>query len=203
MATEKNSEMSAAAGPYADHSDADLIRRIAEADKPAFAEFFTRYAGRVRGFLLKMGARHSDADEMSQEVMVTVWRKAAVFDPERARVSTWLFTIARNRWIDRLRRRARPEPDPHDPMFHPEPEPDGVNRLSAIEREERVREAVAGLNEAQREVLIAAFFRGLSQSEIAEALNLPIGTVKSRTRLAFTRLREVLGESILEELRND
>jgi len=184
-------------------SDAELVASISGADRAAFAEFFRRYSGRVRGFLLKMGARVSDADELSQEVMVTVWRKASMFDPERAQVSTWLFTIARNRWIDTLRKHARPEPDPHDPMFQPTPEPDGAQTLSAQEREQKVRAAVAELTQPQREVLIAAFFKGLSQSEIAEELQLPMGTVKSRTRLAFARLRDVLGEGMITELRDD
>lgn len=203
MTSDINSSSGQAADDLAALGDAELVTRIAEADKAAFAAFFGRYAGRVRGFLLKLGAASSDADELSQEVMVTVWRKAASYNAERAQVSTWLFTIARNRWIDRIRKHARPEPDPHDPMFQPEPEPDGVTRMTQQDRETRVRAAMAELTPPQREVLIAGFFRGLSQSEIAEALDLPMGTVKSRTRLAFARLREALGDSIAEELKYD
>ncbi len=203
MTPEEKSANSGSNQPLTAMSDAELVLCISDANKAAFAEFFGRYSGRVRGFLLKMGARVSDADELSQEVMVTVWRKAAMFDPDRAQVSTWLFTIARNRWIDTLRKHARPEPDPNDPMFQPPPEPDGAQFLSTQEREKKVRAAVAELTEPQREVLIAAFFRGLSQSEIAEELQLPMGTVKSRTRLAFARLRDVLGEDMILELRDD
>lgn len=203
MTTGTNSQLLGAAGKISEVSDELLVIAISNGDRSAFSEFFLRYSGRVRGFLIKIGARHGDADELSQEVMVTVWRKAHMFDPERAKVSTWLFTIARNRWIDTLRRHARPEPDPHDPMFQAAPEPDGVTHLSAIERETQVRAAISGLPTEQREVLIAGFFKGLSQSEIAEEMNVPIGTVKSRTRLAFAKLKGVLSERLIEELKYD
>lgn len=203
MAIEKNSQQSGGVSDYDGMSDEALVAAIAKSDRAAFAAFFGRYAGRIRGFLLKIGAKEADADELAQEVMVTVWRKAQMFDVNRAKVTTWLFTIARNRWIDTLRRHARPEPDPNDPMFQPEPEPDGAAHLAVLERQEQVRAAIAGLSDEQREVLIAGFFKGLSQTEIAEELNLPIGTVKSRTRLAFSRLRGLLGEDIIEELKND
>ncbi len=203
MATETNPPQSGAVGTFAQMSDAALLEAIGASDKAAFAEFFGRYAGRVRGFLLKFGAKPADADELAQEVMVTVWRKATLFDAGRASAGTWLFTIARNRWLDLIRKQSRPEPDPNDPVFQPEPEPDGVSRLAALEREAQLRAAVAELSPAQREVLIAGFFRGLSQSEIAEELQVPLGTVKSRTRLAFERLRDVLGETLLEELKYD
>lgn len=203
MATTTNSQHSGTLGTPDPRDDAALVLAIASQDKAAFALFFERYARKVRGFLIRIGAKEADADELAQEVMVTVWRKAHLFDPERAKATTWLFTIARNRWIDSLRRHARPEPDPNDPMFQPDAEPDGVTRLSGQERDAQVRSAIATLSVDQREVLIAAFFKGLSQSEIAEALGVPIGTVKSRTRLAFGKLRGVLSDSILDELKYD
>lgn len=181
-------------------SDAELMVRIATRDREAFVQLFERYAARVKAFMLRAGATPSDADEIAQDVMVLVWRRAETFDPARAAASTWIFTIARNRRIDLLRRTRRPAPDPNDPLFQPEPEPDGLDRVTAAEREERMRAALAGLAPEQREVLVAAFYEGLSHGEIATRLGLPLGTVKSRIRLAFRHLRGVLGDSLAKEL---
>lgn len=184
----------------AEASDADLIRRIALRDRAAFAMIFERFAGRVKGFMLRGGCAEQDADEITQDVMVLIWRRAETFDPARAGVSTWIFTIARNRRIDLIRRHHLPLPDPNDPLFRPEPEPSGLETLSATEREVQVRAAMEALAQDQRDVLIAAFYQGLSHGEIAETLDLPLGTVKSRIRLAFRHLRGVLGDELAEEL---
>ena len=106
--------------------DAALLLRIADRDREAFALFFDRYAGRVKAFLISAGVAGQDADEVAQEVMVAVWRRADSFDPAKAAVSTWVFAIARNRRIDLFRRRSRPEPDPH--CFNPTPSPGGWRR---------------------------------------------------------------------------
>lgn len=184
-------------------SDADLMDRIAAQDRDAFVELFRRYAGRVKGYLMRGGAAPRDADEVAQDVMVTVWRRAETYDPTRAAVSTWIFTIARNRRIDQMRRARIPEPDFTDPIFQPEPLADGVEQMTALEQEARLREGIAALSEDQREVLIAAFYEGLSHSQIAERLGLPLGTVKSRIRLAFRHLRGILGEGLARELGDD
>ena len=183
--------------------DAALLTRIAAQDRDAFAELFRRYAVRVKAFMMRSGMAAEDADEIAQEVMVSVWRKAASFDPSKAGVSTWVFAIARNRRIDTLRKRARPAPDPDDPMFQPDPEPDGARILGAQQIEARMREALGTLPEEQREVLRAAFYHGLSHGEIARLHDLPLGTVKSRIRLAFKALRETLGEDAVEAYRDD
>jgi len=172
-------------------------------DRAAFRALFGRFAGRVKGFLMKGGAPGDLAEELAQEVMLTVWRKAAQFDPAKASVSTWIFTIARNRRIDSLRRQARPEPDPGDPLFQPDPQLDAEAELRSASRDLRVREALAALSADQREVVALAFFAGLSHTEIAERLDAPLGTVKSRLRLAFLRLREELGKAFAEELTDD
>ena len=184
----------------APQEDAELLAAIAAGDRVAFAGFFARYARRVKAFLIRSGTRVDEAEELSQEVMVTVWRKAASFDPAKASAATWLFTIARNRRIDLIRRHARPAPDPEDPLFQPDPDPDGADILGRRQRDAALRVALAELPEAQREVLQVAFFEGLSQSEIAERLGLPLGTVKSRARLALARLRAALGEDFRDEL---
>ena len=184
-------------------SDADLIRAVAGGDRHAFAELFGRYAVRIKSFMLRAGASEADADEIAQEVMVSVWRRAASFDADRAAASTWIFAIARNRRIDLVRRSRRPGPDPEDPMFQPDPEPDSLVTVSLAEREARVREGLAILAPEQREVLRMAFYEGLSHGEIAEATGLPLGTVKGRIRLAFGHLRGALGDDIVDEMADD
>lgn len=184
-------------------SDAELIRAIAAGDRAAFAGLFERYAARVKAFMLRAGASEQDADEIAQDVMVSVWRRAASFDPERAAASTWIFAIARNRRIDMIRQSRRPAPDPDDPLFQPDPEPDGLVTISLAEREALVREGLATLPEEQREALRLAFYDGMSHGEIAERTGLPLGTVKSRIRLAFRHLRGALGDDIAEELVGD
>jgi RNA polymerase sigma-70 factor (ECF subfamily) len=184
-------------GPAA-ASDAELIGRVARQDRAAFAELYGRYAGRVRAFVLRAGAPAPDADEIVQDVMVAVWRRAESYDPGRAGAATWIYAIARNRRIDFVRRARRPEPDPTDPLFQPDPEPDGLALVSAVEREARLRAGLSALAPEQRLVLAAAFFDGLSQSEIAAREGLPLGTVKSRMRLAFRHLRGVLGSELAE-----
>lgn len=181
-------------GDLSNHDDAALLALIADQDRAAFAELFERFGVRIKAFMLRGGASNEDADEIAQEVLVTVWRKAHLFNPEKAAASTWIFAIARNRRIDMIRRAARPEPDPEDPLFQPDPEPGGYQALSAQELAARVRGCVAELPEDQRAVLRAAFYDGLSHSEVAAHLDLPLGTVKSRIRLAFKAIRGALGD---------
>lgn len=184
-------------------SDAELIRAVAGRDREAFGRLFDRYAVRIKAFMLRAGAAEPDADEIAQDVMVSIWRRADSFDPDRAAASTWIFAIARNRRIDMLRRTARPAPDPADPLFQPDPEPDGMARVSLAEREALVRASLATLAPEQREILRMAFYDGLSHGEIAAATGLPLGTVKSRIRLAFRHLRGALGEDMAAEIVDD
>ena len=183
--------------------DDRLIAAVAERrDRDAFVVLFERYAGRVKGFLMRAGEPEGAAEEIAQEVMIAVWRKAGRFDGAKASAATWIFTIARNRRIDRLRRAGAggeaPEPD-----IDPEPAASAETGLAGADRDARVRAAVAGLTAEQREVVRLAYFSGLSQSEIATRLDLPLGTVKSRLRLAFARLRDALGPDFVQELRDD
>ncbi len=158
-------------------------------DKAAFAEIFTYFAPRVKAYLMRLGADAAQAEEIAQEVLIAVWRKADTFDREQASVSTWIFRIARNRRIDALRRASKPDLDPYDPSLLPEPETAPDDAVSAGEREARVRDAVQDLPAEQLELLQFAFFDGLTHREIAEKSGLPLGTVKSRLRLAFQKLR--------------
>lgn len=166
------------------------MAEIAQAQsRQAFASLFEYFAPRIKSYMLRLGADDSQAEDLAQDVMVTVWRKATQYDPGKASVSTWIFRIARNRRIDVHRRSLRPALEPDEPMLRPaEPEePDTIVNRGQIE--DIVRAEIAKLPEEQLALLKAAFYDGLSHSEIAKAFNLPLGTVKSRIRLAFNRLR--------------
>ncbi|GGB38345.1 RNA polymerase sigma factor [Roseibium aquae] len=171
----------------------DLIIKVAnDRDRAAFAELFDHFGPRLKGYLMQQGSDANVAEEIAQDVMVTLWRKADLFDPAKSSASTWLFRIARNRRIDRLRRQKTATLDPEDPSLQPAPPVDVANEMDARLRDERVRRALESLPEEQREVVRQAFFVGLSHSEIAEQTGLPLGTVKSRIRLAFGRLRQTI-----------
>jgi len=159
-------------------------------DEQAFAEVFQHFAPRVKGFLIKSGASAELAEECTQDVMATLWRKAHMFDPTRASVSTWIFTIARNRKIDLLRKQRRPEPE--DLTWGPEAEPDQEDVLALQQDTERLGAALAALPEKQRNLIERAYFGDLTHSEIAQETGLPLGTIKSRIRLALDRLRHTM-----------
>ena len=168
-----------------------LILAIAEsADRAAFAALFNQFAPRVKSYLLRLGANAAAAEELAQETMLAVWRKAALFDPARAGASTWIFTIARNLRIDAIRRERAP-PAAEDPTdFEPQPPADAV--VVSAEREERVRLALKSLPAEQVQIVELSFFSDEPHSVIAERLDLPLGTVKSRLRLAMGRMRGLL-----------
>ncbi|WP_072901888.1 sigma-70 family RNA polymerase sigma factor [Cognatiyoonia sediminum] len=159
-------------------------------DKEAFAELFSHFAPRVKSFLMKSGASHDVAEECAQDVMATLWRKAHMFDPAKASVSTWIFTIARNRRIDMLRKQRRPEPE--DLPWGPEAEPDQADAMALQEETDQLGQALAQLPEKQRTLIEKAYFGDLSHSEIAAETGLPLGTIKSRIRLALERLRHAM-----------
>lgn len=170
---------------------ATCLTRIRDGqDKGAFADLFTYFAPRVKAFLMKSGASASLAEDCTQDVMATVWRKAHLFDPSRASASTWIFTIARNRRIDILRKERRPEPD--DLPWGPTGEPDTVEIIGLQQETKRLVEALATLPDKQRTLLERAYFGELSHSEIAEETGLPLGTIKSRLRLALDRMRHAM-----------
>ena len=161
-----------------------------EQDREAFAELFAYFAPRVKSFLMKSGASPDLAEECTQEVMATLWNKAHLFDPAKASVSTWIFTIARNRKIDILRKQRRPEPE--DLPWGPEAEPDQVEVMGLQQETEQLGRALATLPVEQRQLIERAYFGDLSHSEIAAETGLPLGTIKSRIRLALERLRHVM-----------
>ena len=175
----------------------DLVMAIAERqDREAFVALFTLYAGRVKAWMMRAGAPAESAEEIAQETLLTVWRKAALYDPTRATVSAWVFTIARNVRIDRLRKTQRARQHlQYELLEQDREEPDRPDALlDAAQREARVRGAMETLPEDQVRVVRLAFFEGRPHSEIAEHLGIPLGTVKSRMRLAMRRMRQSLGD---------
>ena len=174
---------------------AALVEAIAaRQDRAAFTRVFAYYAPRVKAYLTRLGLESAQAEEVTQEVMVAVWRKAASFDARQASVSTWIFRIARNRRIDVFRRDRRETLDASDPAFEPaaEARPDGA--AEAAEREAQVRRAMDDLPPEQRDLVRRAFYEDLSHSEIAATTGVPLGTVKSRLRLAFAKLKLTLAD---------
>lgn len=159
-------------------------------DQSAFVELFQHFAPRIKAFLMKSGEDAATAEECAQDVMATLWRKAHMFDETRATVATWVFTIARNRRIDILRKARRPEPE--ELTWGPEPEPDQVDALATQQDNEQLREAVKELPDEQRELIELAYFAELTHAKIATKTGLPLGTVKSRIRLALERLRHAM-----------
>lgn len=167
---------------------AELVARVRDRqDKAAFAALFRHFAPRVKAFLMKSGAGATLAEECAQDVMATLWQKAHLFDPTRASVATWVFTIARNRRIDALRKSRRAEPEDLD--WGPEAEPDQAETLMAQQETDQLGRALAQLPEKQRKLIERAFYGELSHSEIAAETGLPLGTIKSRIRLALDKLR--------------
>lgn len=156
-------------------------------DSDAFEALFRHYAPRVKAYLIRTGLNAAQAEDCMQDVMVTLWRKAHLYDPRRAGVSTWLFTIARNRKIDLIRRAGRPEPE--ELPWGPEPEPDQADALALAQETGRLTEAVAALPEKQRDLVERAYFGDATHTEIAAVTGLPLGTIKSRIRLGIDRLR--------------
>ncbi|MEM6535283.1 MAG: sigma-70 family RNA polymerase sigma factor [Pseudomonadota bacterium] len=169
---------------------ADCLQQVAEAQsRPAFAELFAFFAPRLKSYLMRLGSDANTAEEVMQDVMLTVWRKAEQYDRRQATVSTWIFRIARNRRIDVLRRTNKPELDPEDGLLHPAETEQPDITVNRAQMEVVVRRELEALPEEQLVLLKAAFYEGLSHAQIADKFDLPLGTVKSRIRLAFKRLK--------------
>ena len=172
----------------------DLLARIAnDRDEAAFRELFELLGGRLRGFMMRHGADASTAEELTQETLLTVWRKASLYSSDKGAVVSWVFTIARNLRIDRLRREFAWQ-ELSDAIVETTPaEGDAVDDIvSDAQRGSRVRAVLDTLTPEQREVVTLGYIEGLSHSQIAERLSLPLGTVKSRMRLAYQKVRPAL-----------
>ncbi|WP_099827134.1 sigma-70 family RNA polymerase sigma factor [Oceaniglobus indicus] len=167
-----------------------VIRIRDHRDRAAFAAVFAHFAPRVKGFLMGSGASESLAEECAQEVMATLWHKAHLFDPKRAAVSTWIYTIARNKRIDAIRKQRRPEPE--DLPWGPEADPAPEDAIALQQETERLKTALDTLPETQRALIQSAYFGDQTHTQIALDTGLPLGTIKSRLRLALERLRHAM-----------
>lgn len=171
-----------------------LLRRVAQGrDRAAFAALFDHFAPRIKSYLMRLGTPGPQAEDLAQEAMLSLWRKAHLFDASKASAATWLFTIARNLRIDAIRRERRPELDPQD--FQPEAEPDADDALSLAHDEGRLRAALKTLPPDQAAVIEQSFFADKPHSQIASEQGIPLGTVKSRLRLAMARLKSAMGDA--------
>ena len=171
-----------------------LVRVGRDRDESAFAELFGYFAPRVKSFLLRFGTDMSLAEEIAQEAMIMVWRRAETYDPLQSAASTWIFTIARNKRIDRLRRENRPLPDMTDPAVMPENIETGEIQVARMQQEKKIRHALKNLPEEQAKMIFSAYYEEKSHREIAEESGVALGTVKSRIRLALNRLRANINE---------
>jgi RNA polymerase sigma-70 factor, ECF subfamily len=177
--------------------DAELLSAIARGDRQAYRTLYQRYAPILLGLLSRILGDRGEAEDVLQEVFLQIWKKAGDFDERRGRALHWLATIARNRALDRRstiesRRRLAPAAAPEAIQEEPL---DPVDAANMAEEARHLHRALAQIPEAQRRVLMLAYFDGLSQTEIAERIGLPLGTVKSHARIGLTRLREFLGVS--------
>ncbi len=170
--------------------DAAAVARVAGGDAVALRELYDRYGKVVYSFAYRLTADATLAEECVQDVFVAFWRRAADFDPTRAKLTTWLFTVARNRAVDLGRQKAR-RPELRDDLEPTGAAPDPADLAAGADEAQRVAEAMAELPEEQLAVLRLAYFDGLSHAEIAELIGIPLGTVKGRVRLALERLRSL------------
>jgi len=171
-----------------------LLAIAGRRDRAAFVTLFGHFAPRLKSWFQRGGVPAEQAEELVQETMLSVWRKADSFDPARAGAATWIFTIARNQRIDAARRVPRRTLDSDDPSLapHAPAAPDVV--FDTAQRENRLREALSTLPSEQAEVIRLSFFEDRPHADIERALGIPLGTVKSRLRLAMSRLRAHLGD---------
>ena len=176
---------------YTSFNDSELLLQIGNKNKRAFEEFFKRYAQKIKFLMLKLGAKNVDAEEISQEVMAILWRKSKLYDPQKSTASSWVYTIARNYRVDLLRKGNRCIFDKDDPTFVPEPYLNSVQILIKNERHKRIASVLNQLSPERKQLLISAFFEGLSHAELAKKYKKPLGTIKSRLRLIYESLRKL------------
>lgn len=173
-----------------------VLAIAARQDRAAFAELFNLAAPRVKSYMMRTGSAPEVAEEIAQEALLLVWRKAAYFDPARASAATWIFAIARNLRIDFQRKAKSSQPVREDPSGFPDDERTPEELLFVRADEDRVRAALQALSPEQETILRLSFFRDRPHSEIARELELPLGTVKSRIRRALARLKTMLEETL-------
>lgn len=173
--------------------DTELLRRVAEGDAAAFAAVYDRHGQILFGVLLRILRSRTDAEDVLQETFLQIWQRASSFDANRGRALSWLVLLARSRALDRLRSRGTRDRVTHEMTVEPGGSPSEPSAAPLPNVDAHiVRRALSEISEAQREALQLAYFEGLSQTEIAERLGKPLGTVKTHTRLGLIRLRDLL-----------
>jgi RNA polymerase sigma-70 factor (ECF subfamily) len=183
----------AGGAPTPDSSDADLLTRIAQRDRGAFEMLYRRYVRSVFGLALRRLGDRGRAEDAVQETFASVWRSAGSYKPERGPAAPWLYAVARNAIVDRMRARDEPPGElPDTPTIEPGPAERAESSYSAW----MVHRALEELPDTEREVIELAYWSGLSQSEVAEYLNIPLGTVKTRTRSGLGRLAGLLEDDL-------
>lgn len=170
------------------------VRVAKDRDRKAFQQLFAHFAPRIKSFIMKQKVSDEVAEDLTQEVMVTVWQKAHLFDPDKARLSTWLFRIARNKFIDKVRRQKYIEVDVDNHVQVMEAAEKTDEPVIQMQDQKRILNALEVLKPDLRQVIELSFYKDMSHSQISEALGLPLGTVKSRIRIAFQKLRVELGD---------
>jgi len=194
VTADRTSSSSGGSGDPGDHLKELMARLADDHDRDAFRGLFEHFGPRIKAFMMKSGADGAFAEDLVQDVMMTVWRKVGLYAPDRGSVSAWVFTIARNARIDRLRHASSRPYDDVDEVNLASDEPDGEARVYDRQRSERVADALAALPDDQRKVMEMAYIRDIPQTSIADELNIPLGTVKSRMRLAYGKLKISLEE---------
>ena len=182
-------------------AEVELLRRIGGGDLQSFEELYRRYGGMLFATILRILNQQEAAEDVLQEVFLHIWEKAPLYDPARGKPLTWVVTLARNKAIDRLRstqrsNRLHSEVEREAQAFDANGERSSADVVEGVEKSKLVREAMERLSKDQREAISLAFFSGLTQTEIAERLGEPLGTVKARIRRGMMRLREVLKNRI-------
>jgi RNA polymerase sigma-70 factor, ECF subfamily len=182
-------------------AEIELLRRVGAGDLRGFEELYRRFGGMLFATIIRILNQQEAAEDVLQEVFLQIWEKAPLYDPARGKPLTWVVTLARNKAIDRLRstqrsHRLHSEVEREAQGFDSSEEKSSADVLEAVEKGKLVRAAMAKLSKDQREAISLAFFSGLSQTEIAERIGEPLGTVKARIRRGMMRLREVLKSRI-------
>ncbi|WP_082166480.1 sigma-70 family RNA polymerase sigma factor [Octadecabacter temperatus] len=192
VAARKDRSLVKQSSPQISDLTAAMIAVRNDRDRDAFALLFDHFAPRLKGFIMRTGTGSGQAEEIVQDVMLTVWRKADQFDPERAQVSAWVYQITRNRQIDVIRKENKPLPEElgEDPSAEPD-----ASQILAVEQEAgQLKGALERLKPDQREMIEKAYLGELTHQEISTQTGLPLGTIKSRIRLGLEKLRHELKE---------
>jgi RNA polymerase sigma-70 factor (ECF subfamily) len=174
-----------------------LLRRVGEGDRRSFEEIYERYSGVLYSTALRVLNEETAAEDVIQDVFVQIWEKASLYDPLRGKPLTWAITLTRNKAIDRLRslqrrNRVRDQMEAQASIFEEFSDKSSLDELDSVEKGVIIRKAILDLSQDQRKAIELAFFSGMSQSEIAEALNEPLGTIKARIRRGMMKLKDIV-----------